>query len=371
MTDSAPPGKEHRETASPRRSWKRGALRALAVLAAACLALGGAAALGLLLVQDHLHRPAPAGPEAGLVIPEGATGQDVARILAEEGLVSHELLFRLALRLDEDSTPIRHGYYILPRGLTPVALAERLREGPAANRDPRALPPELRVTIREGLSLEQMAQLFDDPDAFLEAASDPALIEELDLDAPNLEGFLMPNTYFFDEKPDERAVVERMLDQFQREYARLMERYPHGRERDPLEVVTIASLIEREARAAAERPLVSAVIHNRLERGMTLDLDATLQFALNKYGQRMLNEDKEVDSPYNSYRNAGLPPGPIASPGVDSLRAALNPADVDYLYFVSNADGYTHTFSETLAEHNRAVARYRAEIAVQRRALQE
>ncbi|MFO7775380.1 MAG: endolytic transglycosylase MltG, partial [Candidatus Hydrogenedentota bacterium] len=125
------------------------------------------------------------------------------------------------------------------------------------------------------------------------------------------------------------------------------------------------------ARAAHERPKVASVIENRLERGMTLDMDTTLQYALGKYGERMLNEDKEVDSPYNTYRNRGLPPGPIANPGLASFRAALDPADTEYLYFVSNGDGRTHTFSRTLEEHNQAVYRYRQEMASQRRALQE
>jgi len=111
------------------------------------------------------------------------------------------------------------------------------------------------------------------------------------------------------------------------------------------------------------------VIYNRLEKNMPLEMDSTLQYILNKYGQRLLNVDKEVDSPYNTYQRRGLPPGPISNPGVESLRAALEPADETYLFFVSNADGETHTFSTTLREHNRAVAKYRKEIRAQRKAL--
>ncbi|MDX9975999.1 MAG: endolytic transglycosylase MltG, partial [FCB group bacterium] len=133
-------------------------------------------------------------------------------------------------------------------------------------------------------------------------------------------------------------------------------------------IVTIASLVEEESRVDDERPLVAAVVYHRLKQNMALGFDSTLQFALNKYGERMLDADKAVDSPYNTYLNAGLPPGPICSPGIKSLRAALNPADVDYLYFVSNADGKTHTFSRTYAEHNRAVADFRKKIAPQRKA---
>jgi UPF0755 protein len=158
-----------------------------------------------------------------------------------------------------------------------------------------------------------------------------------------------------------------MVTQFEKEYEALLQEHPAARERSKLEIVTVASLVEEEARVDEERAIVAAVIYNRLSKGRPLEMDSTLQFALGKYGQRLLSEDKAVESPYNTYRKAGLPPGPISNPGVASLRAAMAPADMDYLYFVSNADGLTHTFSRTLKEHNAAVARYRKEIAVQRR----
>ena len=180
----------------------------------------------------------------------------------------------------------------------------------------------------------------------------------------------MPNTYYFDEAPDSAKLLRRMLDQFKADFAVLQAEHPEAAA-DPVRVVTIASLIEEEARVDEERALVSSVIHNRLEQGRALQMDSTLQYALNKYGQRLLNEDKDVDSPYNTYKYPGLPPGPIANPGVASLRAALAPAESDFLYFVSNADGKTHTFSKTLREHEAAVAKFRREIREQRRELQQ
>lgn len=356
---------------TPRPRWRR-VLRWTAVgLFSALVVTGMLAGLAAWLIHEQLHESGIPGPEQGFTLPEGSTGHDMGRVLAKHGLIEHELLFRLALRLHDGNEPIRHGYYRIPEGLSPMELVERVYEGPEAARAPSELPPELRVTIPEGLSLEQMAKRFDDPEAFKEAASDPELIARLGIEADTLEGFLMPNTYFFDEKPSEAEVVERMVEQFERDFARLAAEFPETEERDLMELVTVASLVEREARAAHERPKVASVIENRLERGMTLDMDTTLQYALGKYGERMLNEDKEVDSPYNTYRNRGLPPGPIANPGLASFRAALDPADTEYLYFVSNADGRTHTFSRTLEEHNRAVYRYRQEMASQRRALQE
>ena len=179
----------------------------------------------------------------------------------------------------------------------------------------------------------------------------------------------MPDTYFFDEPPTEREVVERMLDSFLKTRDALYSEFPDAARRNLHEVVTVASLVEEEARLNEERPMVATVIYNRIDQGISLCFDSTLQFALGKYGQRMLDRDKEVDSPYNTYKNAGLPPGPITSPGKASLRSALRPDEAKYLYFVSNADGKTHTFSETMADHNKAVAQYRREISVQRREL--
>src|SRR5690606_27570431 len=149
----------------------------------------------------------------------------------------------------------------------------------------------------------------------------------LGFEVSTYEGFLMPNTYFFEQEPEAHALALRMLEQFRIEYEKLLREFPDQAERDPLEVVTIASLIEEEARVDDERPLVASVIYNRLARNRPLELDSTLQYALNKYGQRLLNVDKEVDSPYNTYRNPGLPPGPISNPGPASLRAAMNPAE--------------------------------------------
>jgi len=323
--------------------------------------LAAGAALGAYMIYDHVTRPSVGGESVRVEIPEGVTGQQAGEILAREDLIEHPLFFRLAIRLDEAAKPIKHGTYDLQKGLSPTQLLHKLQEGPDITIS------EHKLTVPEGLTLRQMAGLFADPQAFLAAARDPARIEQLGIAAPSLEGFLMPDTYFFDEEPSETDAIDRMLRHFQQEYEKLLQAVPGAAARDLMEVVTVASLVEEESRVDEERPLVAAVVYNRIERGMPLDLDSTLQYALDKYGQRLLDRDKAVDSPYNTYRNAGLPPGPISNPGTAALRAALQPAEAEYLYFVSNADGKTHTFSVTLAEHNRAVARYRREISAQRR----
>jgi UPF0755 protein len=233
------------------------------------------------------------------------------------------------------------------------------------------LENQFRVTVPEGMTIRQVSELVKDPEAFIEAARDQALIKRLGIDADTLEGFLMPNTYFFDAEPEPRALVERMVAQFEKEYKKLAAEVPGGDKLNKMRIVTIASLVEEETRVDEERPLVARVIYNRIDKKMPLQLDSTLQFVLNKYGQRLLYEDREVDSPYNTYMKNGLPPGPISSPGAASLRAALRPADTKNVYFVSNADGRTHTFSNTEEEHVRAVARFRREIEPQREALEK
>lgn len=352
---------------APKRRRARLVFRLMLWSGAGALVLAATACLAGYLLYDHVTRPGSPGELVRMTIPEGLSGRQTGELLVEHGLLEHELFFRLATRLDGSGRPIKHGFYELPKGLSASELLRMLQDGTSWMYDPEAVPEGLRITVPEGLTLKQMAQRFDDPEAFLEAASDPELIRRLGIGAETLEGFLMPNTYFFAKPPTERQVVVRMLDQFKREYEGLVREFPHAAARDILEVVTIASLIERESRVEHERPLVAAVIYNRLRKNMTLDLDSTLQYALDKHGERVLYADKEVDSPYNTYRRSGLPPGPIANPGVACLRAAINPADADYLFFVSNADGSTHTFSRTMAEHLRAVERFRRDIAVQRR----
>jgi len=318
------------------------------------------------MVYDHVTRPGVAGAVSRVTIPEGAKGKDIGRILAEEKYIEHPAFFWLALKIDATNKPIKYGPYSLPHGLSALELLHVLQKGPNAPLAPGDIPDDRRVTVPEGLALSQIAQMFPNPQAFIAAASDPVLIARLGVRAKSLEGFLMPNTYFFEKKPTEKEVVERMVEQFEKAYAGLVKEIPEAATRDKLEVVTVASLVEKEAKAEADRPLVAAVIYNRLKQNIPLSLDSTLQYALSKYGQRMLDADKQVDSPYNTYKNAGLPPGPIGNPGMAGLRAALLPAKEDYLYFVSNADGQTHTFTKTLAEHEKAVAEYRAKMRIQR-----
>ncbi len=173
----------------------------------------------------------------------------------------------------------------------------------------------------------------------------------------------MPGTYLFEEIPDAKALADVMISQFEKEWHKLTTEigYELSNE-EKYQKVIIASLIEEEAKVDDERPLIAQVIYNRLKKGMPLQIDATLQYTTQKYGVLLTNDDKEVDSPYNTYKYKGLPPTPISNPGIPSLRSALFPEMGEYLYFVSNADGKTHTFSKDINTHTDAVIQYRRAI---------
>jgi UPF0755 protein len=347
----------------PPRKKGRGCLRFLGLLLLLLIFVAGAGSLGAYMLYDHITQPRMGVEVAAFEVPEGATGHAVGRKLAKEGFIEHEVLFRVAIALNPSSQNIRHGKYLLTKGESAVQLLEHLRTT-IPTTEPGAV---FKVTIPEGLTLKQIAATRPDPEAFLTAANALDLVERFGVSAQSAEGFLMPNTYFFEAEPDASMLVERMAEQFTRDYTALVAKYPDSPVDDLVALLTIASLIEEEARLDEERAFVSAVVHNRLDKKMPLEMDSTLQYALDKYGQRLLNEDKEVDSPYNTYRHRGLPPGPISNPGIKSIEAALNPADVDYIFFVSNADGKSHTFTNNLRDHNKAVAKYRREIREQRK----
>jgi len=220
-----------------------------------------------------------------------------------------------------------------------------------------------RVTVIEGQSFDETAAAlvaagFGDGPALLAAMRDPAPIADLDPEARDLEGYLFPETYAFARGTAEREIVLTLVRTFRDRWAeRIAPRLGDDRSRTVREVVTLAAIVEKEARRAEERPLIAGVYANRLARGMTLGADPTVIFARKRLGHwdgNLVRRDFELDSPYNTYRYPGLPPGPICSPGEASLAAAAAPAVVPYLYFVSRNNS-SHVFASTLAEHNRNV----------------
>jgi UPF0755 protein len=296
-------------------------------------------------------------PQSLLVVPGDHVGSVGAK-LHDAGLVAHPLLFRAFVYLRGDGSRLRAGEYSFDGPLSLADVVDMMVRGEVVRRD---------VTFPEGKTIDEMAAAAGvhglDSATFLGAAKEPRLVADMDKDAVDLEGYLFPDTYDVpktgDAAGESRRLVARMVGRFRDVMAPDLARIA-SRGLTVREVVTLASLVERETARPEERPRIAAVFLNRLKVGMPLQTDPTVIYALRKagtYDGNIHKKDLSLDSPYNTYRHAGLPPGPIASPGRDSLEAVLAPADVKDLYFVSRNDG-THEFSETLAQHEKAVDRY-------------
>ena len=297
----------------------------------------------------------PTGQPARVVVPKGASLGVAADSLEANGVIGSPPLFRLFARLTGAETTIKPGTYQFAADAGYRDVLDALVTG-------RGLMKS--VVIPEGFDLRDivpaLSKALDVPaDSVRAAMADTAWMRELDVPVPSLEGYLFPATYTFPAGTTARdavnAMVERFLDVWKPEWDARLQAMSLSRH----DAITMASIVEKEARKAEERPLISAVYWNRVKKGMRLQADPTVQYALPQHVERVLYKDLEVDSKYNTYRYAGLPPGPIASPGEASIAAALAPADVPYLFFVARPDG-SHEFTETFAQHTRAIARSKA-----------
>jgi UPF0755 protein len=298
------------------------------------------------------------------VLPGTAAGQ-VLQKLEREGVLADAKLARTYLIYFMGDPKIQAGEYRFRGPLTTAQVLDMLVEGRIVTRT---------VTIIEGLTLEEIAdQLakakFGRREVFLDLMRSPRMIADLDPDAPDLEGYLFPETYSFASATREQEVVETLVRTFRKRFESDVRPRMSGN-RTVRQVVTLASIVEKEAQVPTERPLIAAVYRNRLDKRIGLAADPTVIYALKRLGRwngNIRREDLRMESPYNTYRYAGLPPGPICSPGLASLVAAAQPADAPYLYFVSRNDG-THVFAETLTEHNRNVETWQRQYWRNRRA---
>ncbi len=292
------------------------------------------------------------------VVPGAGAGTIAAR-LVEAGVVENELTFRLALWRSGRDHDLQAGEYFFDGPLAPLDVVATIADGRVFLRT---------ITFPEGLMLPEMAAIFGasgfgDAEAFLEAASDPSSVGDLDPEAVDLEGYLFPETYSLPRDATARDLVAAMVEQFRMSFNADLQAQATERDLSVRDVVTLASVIQKETGQTAEHDLVSAVFNNRLRIGMPLQSDPTVIYALTQagiYDGNLTRANLQFDSPYNTYRYGGLPPGPIAAPGRAVLQATLAPADVDYLYFVSRNDG-THAFARTLREHNRNVREFQVE----------
>ncbi|WP_420633655.1 endolytic transglycosylase MltG [Candidatus Palauibacter sp.] len=324
-------------------------------LVAAVLAAAAPVAYGFFSTEFR-GRSTPDGSVVEIRVPEGTSSGGVARVLEEAGLISHPGVFDAYVRVRGDSRTLKAGRYEIPRGVSYGYLLETLRSGAVAT-TPLTIPEGLGVTE----ITERLAAYTGDSVAAVRAfLADPARVSELDVPGPTLEGYLFPETYRFADGVGFPVIVTAMVGRYHAFWADEERAEAAALGLDEREVVTLASIVEKEVRRGAERPVVAGVYWNRLQLGMLLQADPTVHYALGEPRSRLLYRDIDAvaEHPYNTYTQPGLPPGPIASPGVASLRAALNPADHDYIFFVARADG-SHEFTRTLREHNAAISRIR------------
>lgn len=291
----------------------------------------------------------PYGAPVRVVVPAGSSFRVASDSLARAGIVGSPGLFRLYAKLGGRDREVKAGTYLLRRGSRWGEVLDALTKGKGIVHT---------VAVPEGFALSSivplLARTLGAPVDSVEAAvRDTALRRRLDIPTPTLEGYLFPDTYVFPDGTSPRQAVAEMVEGFERRWKPEWDERLQELAMSRNDVMALASIIEKEARVPEERPVISAVYHNRLRARMPLQADPTVQYALGRHVERVLYKDLEVDSPYNTYRHPGLPPGPIASPGLPSIVAALFPANVPYMFFVAAPDGH-HEFRTTFSEHREA-----------------
>jgi UPF0755 protein len=316
-------------------------------------------ALGVVAYQAIRWAEGPAIPTEAhppskvVVIPDGSTFQHVATLLEREGLIKSSFSFVLFGKSQSADRKVHAGEYELNPGMTPAEILAILLNGQVV------LHP---LTIPEGLTIVQIAELasqdgLTDRAEFLRLAKDRAFVASLGVKAETLEGYLYPDTYKFPRAVKAREVLVAMVEQLKQVVGPDLLARMQELKMTMHEVLTLASVIEKETGSGDERPEISAVFHNRLKKRIPLQSDPTVIYGLPAFDGNLHKKDLSSPSPYNTYRVQGLPPGPIANPGIQAIRATLYPSNSSFLYFVSRNDG-THQFSATLIEHNKAVEKY-------------
>jgi UPF0755 protein len=328
--------------------------------------LAGAAAGGWYMMREQRITAFAAAPvtlskPVTVDIPPGTGPKAVSKLLADAGVVTDADLLYLYLRREALGPKLRAGEYEFSETLTPVQALEKVISGQVKT---------YRFTVPEGLRAEEILPIVASSELKLDLgkleklAADKSFLAKVGVPAKSIEGFLFPDTYTFTRNATEEAVLTKMVARALEEYKRADAQREAGVKLDLLEVFTLASIVEKETGAPEERPRISCVFHNRLKRGMKLQTDPTVIYAMRLlrgvYSKNITRRDLETEHPYNTYTMTGLPPGPIASPGAAALAAALNPMECKDLFFVSRNDG-THIFCPTLECHNAAVEEWQVQ----------
>jgi UPF0755 protein len=294
--------------------------------------------------------------EATLVIQRGTPLVMIGEQLKRAGVIKRPILFTGYARFARLDRKVKAGEYTFENGLTTLDVLKKLAKGECRL---------YKVTFIEGWTMNQMAdyiaaQPFAGPnmrESFLTAANDKYLLKTFGVEADSAEGYLFPDTYLIERPKTAEWVIKMLVDQFHKVYTVELQNRAHELGMTTNEVITIASIIEKETGREDERGLISSVFHNRLKKNMPLQADPTVIYGLKDFDGNLRKADLSNPHPYNTYVHPGLPPAPIANPGLASIRAALWPADSEYIYFVARGDG-SHEFTKTLAEHQKAVVKY-------------
>ena len=282
-------------------------------------------------------------------ISKGSTLIDISAELYNKKVIKNRSSFILAVKMLGYEKDIPAGKFNIDNVSTNYSLVNKLINSVNISK---------KVTILEGWSIDEIAEklhssLKIDKKSFLNASKNKVLLDKWDIKSTSFEGYLFPNTYQFAEDVSPIKIIDKMVSEYKKNITKKMYDRMSKINLSENEVLTLASIIEGEAIYDSERPTISGVYHNRLKKGMRLQADPTIQYIIDDSPRRLLNKDLKIKSPYNTYLNHGLPPGPINNPGLESIKAALYPKEIDFLYFVAKGDGY-HTFSKTEKEHNKA-----------------
>ncbi|MFW6011757.1 MAG: endolytic transglycosylase MltG [Desulfosalsimonas sp.] len=288
-----------------------------------------------------------------IVVEPGQSFRAIAEKLHEKGIIRHPLKFRILAAYQKATTKIKTGEYRISGTMSPAQILEHLSEGKVFLHG---------LTVAEGLNLYQVADRADQAGLckrrdFVDAATDQKLMQKLGIAAETAEGYLFPETYYFEKPVTAENIIRTMVRRFNKVFSEKWEQRAEELGFSVHEIVILASIIEKETGVGGERKLISSVFHNRLEKGMRLDSDPTVIYGIENFDGNITRDHLRTPTPYNTYTFRGMPPGPIANPGRASLEAALYPADTDHLYFVAKPDR-SHHFSTNLSEHNRAVQKY-------------
>src|SRR3989339_190656 len=305
-------------------------------------------------ISSFIKKPfRPGSPEQTLTILPGQSLKAIAEHLENQSIISNKFYFSIYTKIKKAGKKLQAGEYVLSGSKSPEEILDILVSGRVKL---------YRVTLPEGVTIKEIAGLIQkeglcDSEKFTALCQNPALIKKLEIQALSLEGYLFPDTYFFSRQNTCEDIIIAMAGRFKAVFTEARQKRAKEMGFSIHEILTLASIIEKETGAAAERPLISSVFHNRLKKNMRLESDPTVIYGIEDFDGNIKKTHLQTRTEYNTYQITGLPPGPIASPGALSLEAALYPAESRYLFFVSKNDT-THYFSETFEEHKKAVTRY-------------